>query len=130
VIPGDTGPWFIEASFTILEADEKGLNLGEDKFGYRDMHYIVRLPVKPEVKEYAPDETKADALGFKPEEIETIGDKRAEIQVRTWVQHAWADTLHDRMYKTRLKYLAEFKRTGALLTAIMEDGAERSTDGG
>ncbi len=102
---------FIEANFEILEADEKGLLLGEDKFGYRDMHYIVRL---------RPD--KAARLGFESDEIEAIGDKRAEIQVRTWVQHAWADTLHDRMYKTKLKYPAEFKRAGALLAAIMEDG--------
>lgn len=113
---------FLEASFKILEADEKGLSLGEDKFGYRDMHYIVQLPAKPGVKEYAPDEAKAAELGFRPEEIAAITNKRAEIQVRTWVQHAWADTLHDRMYKTNLKYPAEFRRTGALLAAIMEDG--------
>ena len=102
---------FIEANFEILEADEKGLLLGDDKFGYRDMHYIVRL---------IPG--RAAGLGFNPGQIKAIGDKRAEIQVRTWVQHAWADTLHDRMYKSKLKYPAEFKRTGALLAAIMEDG--------
>lgn len=102
---------FIDANFTVLEADEKGLSLGDDKFGYRDMHYVVRL--KPE---------KAEAMGFSREEIARIGDKRAEVQVRTWVQHAWADTLHDRMYKTKLKYSAETRRTGALLAAIMEDG--------
>lgn len=103
---------FIETNFDIVEKDEKGESLGDDKFGYRDMHYIVRLP----------DETKAVALGFALEDIGTIGTRTAEIQVRTWVQHAWADTLHDRMYKTKLKYPAEFNRTGALLAAIMEEG--------
>lgn len=102
---------FIEANFKIEEKDDKGLLLGADVFGYRDMHYIVRIRGD-----------KAAALGFKPDEVKAIGDKRAEVQVRTWVQHAWADTLHDRMYKTKLKYPAEFKRTGALLAAIMEDG--------
>lgn len=102
---------FIEANFKIEEKEDKGLLLGDDVFGYRDMHYIVRLI--PE---------KAVALGLKPDEIKGISGKRAEIQVRTWVQHAWADTLHDRMYKTKLKYPSEFKRTGALLAAIMEDG--------
>lgn len=102
---------FIETNFKIHEADEKGLNLGEDKFGYRDMHYIVQLI--PE---------KAAMLGFEANEMRAIGVKRAEVQVRTWVQHAWADTLHDRMYKTKLRYPAEFKRAGALLAAIMEDG--------
>jgi hypothetical protein len=38
------------------------------------------------------------------------------------VQHAWADTLHDRMYKARVAFSPEIKRTGALLAAIMEDG--------
>ena len=102
---------FIEANFKIEEKDNKGLLLGADVFGYRDMHYIVR--VRGDM---------AAALGFKSDEVKAIGDKRAEVQVRTWVQHAWADTLHDRMYKTKLKYPAEFKRTGALLAAIMEDG--------
>ena len=102
---------FIEANFKILESEDKGLLLSLDEFGYRDMHYIVRL---------RPDRT--GALGFKPEEEADIGDKRAEIQVRTWLQHAWADTLHDRMYKNELKPSADSARTGALLAALMEEG--------
>ena len=102
---------FLEANFEVLESDEKSLKLGENQFGYRDMHYVLRL-----------DPEKAESLGFLPDEMKAIGDKRAEIQVRTWVQHAWADTLHDRMYKAKLNLPAEFKRTGALLAAIMEDG--------
>ncbi len=113
---------FIEHNFDIVESDEKGKSLGIDKFGYRDMHYIVRLPAKPGIKEYVPDEGAAAALGFKPAALVAIAAKTAEIQVRTWVQHAWADTLHDRMYKTKLKYPAEFKRTASLLAAIMEEG--------
>ncbi len=125
---------YIEANFTVEESDEKGLRLGTDKFGYRDMHYIVRLPMKPSSGGCAPgaksasagtaaiDRKRAAALGFTAAEIKAIGDKRAEIQVRTWVQHAWADTLHDRMYKTSLKSPAGFKREGNLLAAIMEEG--------
>ncbi|MDP8236412.1 MAG: RyR domain-containing protein [Candidatus Erginobacter occultus] len=102
---------FIEANFEILEADEKGLHLGEDRFGYRDMHYIVRL--RPE---------KAGALGIDKPELITIGRRKAEIQVRTWLQHAWADTLHDRIYKNPLRLSREMKRTGNLLAALMEEG--------
>ena len=40
----------------------------------------------------------------------------------TWVQHAWADTLHDRMYKNKLKISSDIVRTGALLAALMEEG--------
>ncbi len=106
---------FIEANFKIEESDDKTESLGATEFGYRDMHYIVRL---------RPDEPPS---GISSEDASAIGDRRAEVQVRTWVQHAWADTLHDRMYKTKLKYPAEFKRIGALLAAIMEDG-DRSFD--
>jgi ppGpp synthetase/RelA/SpoT-type nucleotidyltranferase len=102
---------FIEANFEILESEDKGLLLSKDEFGYRDMHYIVRL---------RPD--RADALGFTQAELAAIGDKCAEIQVRTWLQHAWADTLHDRMYKNKLKFSADITRTGALLAALMEEG--------
>jgi ppGpp synthetase/RelA/SpoT-type nucleotidyltranferase len=102
---------FIERNFEILERDDKGLLLREDKFGYRDMHYLVRLLPK-----------RAELIGFTPEEVVAIGERIAELQVRSVVQHAWADILHDRMYKTPLRLSAETKRTGALLAAIMEDG--------
>lgn len=102
---------FIKCNFEIEEEDEKGLMLGKDKFGYRDLHFLIRLK-----------EERAAAIGFTKEEIEAIGDKIAELQIRTVVQHAWADILHDRMYKTKLIYPPEFQRQGALLAAIMEDG--------
>ena len=107
---------FIEANFMIVESDDKTESLGATEFGYRDMHYIVRL--KPGLPPLP---------GMTAEDVAAIGDRPAEVQVRTWVQHAWADTLHDRMYKTKLKYPAETKRIGALLAAIMEDG-DRSFD--
>lgn len=102
---------FIESNFGILERDDKGLHLSEDKFGYRDMHYIVRL--RPE---------RCGALGINSEELKIIGDRRAEVQVRTWLQHAWADTLHDRIYKNTLKLSTGIRRQGALLAALMEEG--------
>jgi len=101
---------FIEANFEILEKEDKGLLLREDTFGYRDMHYIVRL--RPE---------RDAALGITSGERAAIGNRTAEIQVRTWVQHAWADTLHDRMYKNDLKLSSEVVRTGALLAAFLEE---------
>ncbi len=102
---------FIEANFEIHESDEKGTMLGEDKFGYRDMHYIVSL-----------HRDTWKSLGITEEEKHEIGQRRAEVQVRTWLQHAWADTLHDRMYKNPLRLSREMKRTGNLLAALMEEG--------
>lgn len=101
---------FIESNFKIVEADDKTELLSEDKFGYRDMHYIVqRRPDRDEL------------LGITPAEQEAISDRRAEIQVRTWVQHAWADTLHDRIYKNPLTISHQVLRTGALLSALLEE---------
>ena len=102
---------FIEANFVIVEKDDKSGSLSEDRFGYRDMHYIVQW--KPE---------RDAALGVAGQEREAIGDRRAEIQVRTWVQHAWADTLHDRIYKNKLTLSPEIRRAGNLLAALMEEG--------
>jgi ppGpp synthetase/RelA/SpoT-type nucleotidyltranferase len=100
---------FIEHNFHIVEKEDKGLLLQQDEFGYRDMHYIVQL-------------LRNRPVGFSAEHFAQIGKRKAEIQVRTWVQHAWADTLHDRMYKAQIKLSPEINRTGALLAAIMEDG--------
>lgn len=102
---------FIEDHFIIVESDDKAMLLNESTFGYRDMHYLVRL--KPE---------RLAALGVTDTEKEIVGERIAEIQVRTWVQHAWADTLHDRIYKNDLKMPSELLRTGNLLAALMEEG--------
>jgi len=102
---------FIEVNFNILESDDKGLSLSEDKFGYRDMHYVIQI---------RPD--RRHVLGITEDEQQSIGTRTAEIQVRTWLQHAWADTLHDRMYKNPLQLPPDVRRTGALLAAIMEQG--------
>jgi ppGpp synthetase/RelA/SpoT-type nucleotidyltranferase len=102
---------FIEASFEIVEADDKGLLLREQEFGYRDMHYIVRIPMD-----------RDRFLGITEKERAQILNRRAEIQLRTWLQHAWADTLHDRIYKNPLRISSEVKRTGNLIAALMEEG--------
>jgi len=102
---------FIEQNFEILERDDKALQLSEDKFGYRDLHYVLRL---------LPDRCKA--LGVGDDERQAIGDLPAELQVRTWLQHAWADTFHDRLYKNAFTLSQELRRSGALLAALMEEG--------
>jgi ppGpp synthetase/RelA/SpoT-type nucleotidyltranferase len=101
---------FIEGNFEVIEADDKEQSLGFERFGYRDMHYIVRLRAD-----------RDDLLGITAYEREQIGDRRAEIQVRTWVQHAWADTVHDRLYKTSIPHSPAMKRTSNLLAALLEE---------
>ncbi len=107
---------FIDRNFTVVERDDKSAALQDDKFGYRDLHFLVRLNAE-----------RTQAIGFSKTERAAIGDRVAELQVRTVVQHAWADILHNRLYKAPLKLSKEARRTGALLAAIMEDG-DRSFD--
>lgn len=102
---------FIEANFIICEKDDKATQLNEDRFGYRDMHYIVRL-----------DPDRCERIGALPKDKSRFRKLNAEIQVRTWLQHGWADTLHDRLYKSPLPTSQETRRTGALLAALMEEG--------
>ncbi len=105
---------FIEANFEIVQKDDKGLLLGGSTFGYRDMHYLVRL--KPE---------RDNTLGITDEEsraIYSLKNRTAELQVRTWLQHAWADSTHDRLYKSSLSFSTGIVRTGNLLAAEMERG--------
>lgn len=102
---------FIKSNFFIKEEDEKGAAFADNEFGYRDVHYVIKIRAD-----------RCFVLGIDDAERDAIGARSAEIQVRTWLQHAWADTLHDRMYKTKLKYPREFRRIAGLLAAQMEDG--------
>lgn len=62
---------------------DKSEELGSDKFGYRSVHFICELG---EDRHNLPELTRYKNLLF-------------EIQVRTVLQHAWAEIEHDRSYK-------------------------------
>jgi putative GTP pyrophosphokinase len=82
----------------------KSKELGTDKVGYRSDHYVCCLPAdRCKLREY--------------KQYENI---RFEIQVRTILQHAWAEIQHDRNYKFGGELPAEFKRRFALLAASLE----------
>src|SRR5665647_3501364 len=99
---------FIRENFEIDEANsidvKTRLNVGE--FGYRSVHYIV-TPVKDEI------------LGVPIPK--TIQDLKAEIQIRTFNEHVWADILHDRIYKTRINVPKQWQRESARLAALLEE---------
>ena len=102
---------YIVGHFVILETEDMKGRLGEREFGYRAVHYTV------EVDEQC-------GLGLSAEELTTIGGLKAEIQVRTVLQHAWADVLHDRLYKTDITVPRELRREAGRLAAHMEEGDE------
>jgi len=82
------------------------------EFGYLSIHYIVQF--KP-----------GDCLGVTvPDEIRPSPDIpfKAEIQVRTMLQHGWAEVLHDRIYKNKIRVPDALKRDSGRLAAILEEG--------
>lgn len=103
---------FIEKNFEIIEKEDVQKRLGNNQFGYLSMHYNVTI--KPHFK-----------YGISNKLLKTISGKKAEIQVKTILQHAWSDILHDRTYKGKAELPEDIKRNAAILAALMEEGDEK-----
>jgi len=99
---------FIKTHFVVEEEEDVQERLGEKEAGYLSVHFTIQMKQEP-----SPCVT--------PEELEDIGNRRAEVQVRTLLQHAWADILHDRLYKRNIASPADLRRTGNMLAAVMEE---------
>jgi putative GTP pyrophosphokinase len=91
--------------FDIIERSDKGIELIEDeKFGYQSIHYLVRIKY---------DRTRLA-------EYERFADKTTEIQVRTILQHAWAEIEHDIQYKSANSIPSEIRRRFMSLAGMLE----------
>lgn len=97
----------IESQFHVEEKLNRSAFLrGEQRLGYESMHYIVRLnDDRLQWPEYAP---------FK--------GLRAEIQVRTILQHAWAEIEHDIQYKSVDVLPSSIRRRFLALAGMIEVG--------
>ncbi|WP_312507383.1 hypothetical protein [Lysinibacillus sp.] len=98
----------INKEFYIIEEHsvDKTKELKDDQFGYRSVHYVAKLNNgRSDLTEY----NKYQNIPF-------------EIQVRTLLQHAWAEIEHDRSYKLKEKLpeTLELKRRFHLLAANLE----------
>jgi len=100
---------FIKAHFDVTEEEDVQKRLGEREAGYLSVHFTIQMK-------------KGSSPCVTARELRDIGDRRAEIQVRTLLQHAWADILHDRLYKRNIPSPRDLKRTGNMLAAVMEEG--------
>jgi ppGpp synthetase/RelA/SpoT-type nucleotidyltranferase len=80
---------------------DKRQQLGLRDFGYRSVHLIVRLKtVRLEYKELATE--------------------WFEIQVRSILEHAWAEIEHEVVYKSKITYPDSVKRNFAMLAGVLE----------
>lgn len=107
---------FIEETFELAyDPEDRSERLGIGEFGYRSVHYIVQLPADlPERVTLSPEEQTWLAAANEGRV------RSAEIQVRTMMQHVWADNVHDRFYKTRVKLPTEYRRETSRLAAVLE----------
>lgn len=95
----------IREEFEVLEhTDLSRTLLQEERFGYQSEHYLVRLnnkrTVLPEYKLHL--------------------DLVAEIQVRTILQHAWAEIEHDIQYKSSITIPNTIRRRFMALAGVLE----------
>jgi hypothetical protein len=99
---------FIEENFEIDRENSLDLKsrLSVSEFGYRSIHYVV-IPRKAKILDVEI-----------PEKLRTL---KAEIQVRTFHEHIWADILHDRIYKSAINVSDEWRRESARLAAMLEE---------
>ena len=95
----------IRKEFEILEhTDLSQTLLQEERFGYQSEHYLVRLSSKrTALPEYEPHHGLV-----------------AEVQVRTILQHAWAEIEHDIQYKASITTPNTIRRRFMSLAGLLE----------
>ena len=76
----------------------------EDRLGYQSVHYIVELPPN---RTCLPEYSRYSGL-------------KAEIQLRTVLQHAWAEIEHDIQYKSIETIPKEIRRRFTALAGLLE----------
>lgn len=96
----------IEKEFSIdkINSIDKRHGNDPDRFGYLSLHYVAKLNNKRE--------TLTEYKKYK--------DLKFEIQIRSILQHAWAEIEHDIGYKSELSLPSEFRRRFARVSGLLE----------
>ncbi|MGF0538052.1 GTP pyrophosphokinase [Agrobacterium sp. ES01] len=96
----------IRNSFSIdeLNSSNKDEKLSLDRVGYRSVHFVCDIG------------NNRSALP----EFEGLDSLKFEIQIRTVLQHAWAELAHDRSYKFRGKLPSSIQRSLYLHAGLLE----------
>lgn len=96
----------IRGEFTVdtEHSIDKGALLDPDRFGYLSLHYVVSL---------------SKSYGKLPEYKQLVSLK-AEIQIRSILQHAWAEIEHDLGYKSKHAIPIHMRRRFSRLSGLLE----------
>jgi ppGpp synthetase/RelA/SpoT-type nucleotidyltranferase len=93
----------LTSEFEIVEKSDKG-ELLEEQLGYQSVHYLVRLRAN---RANLPEYVRFRSL-------------TAEVQVRTILQHAWAEIEHDIQYKSVAALPTPIRRRFLALAGVLE----------
>ena len=98
----------IEQNFNVDKKNsiDKRKAMEPDRFGYCSVHYIVQF--------------NQERLNLP--ENQAYKDIKCEIQIRTVLQHAWAEIEHDLGYKSEFSVPTEIRRNFSRLAGLLEIG--------
>lgn len=95
----------LKEEFSVIEQFDKGEALiEEEKFGYKSVHYLVAF---------------SSARNALPE-YEQFSKAKTEVQVRTILQHTWAEIEHDIQYKSSAVIPRDIRRRFMALAGLLE----------
>lgn len=96
----------VDEAFEVLPhlSENKGEKLGDDRFGYLSVHRICQL---------GPSRVALP-------ECTIFGQHTFEIQIRSALQHAWAEIEHDRRYKFAGILPTHLRRRLSLVAGLLE----------
>jgi len=105
--PSDVGrvSELIQSEFDVVELVDKADSLEPEEFGYRSLHITV-----------TPNKHMLNTVSYRG-----LNDLKAEIQVRTILQHAWADLSHELDYKKEEYAPKQFHKTLYQLSAMLDN---------
>lgn len=96
----------IEGEFEVdwSNSIDKRAVIEEDRFGYLSLHYVVSL-----------SSSRTQLI-----ENKYLKGLKAEIQIRSILQHAWAEIEHDLGYKSQEKIPREIRRSFSRVAGLLE----------
>ena len=94
----------VRREFEVVETSDKAALLDDDRLGYKSVHFLVKLARMrrslPEYRRYK--------------------DLICELQIRTVLQHAWAEIEHDIQYKTASTIPSLIRKRFTSLAGLLE----------